>query len=167
MTSPWFPGEGRTADDEAFLAALRSAADEHGLVDANPAGTGCAAWDDALVLTVEVPAVQDTKGKPVLEILLTRGAEPELRGGVETHGWLTENAEPLDALAGERTPAALGQHAFDWFTTQLRRPVERATWRTRLGERTVVRFADDGEPLWGATPRRLRGRSPHHVVRLR
>ena len=166
MTSPWFPGAGRTLDDETFLAALRSAADEHGLVDATPAGTGCAGWDDALVLTVEVPAVQDTRAKPVLEVLLTRGAAPELWCGVETHGYLTEDADPMDLTGVERTPAAWGRQAFDWFTAQLQRPVERASWRTWRGERSLLRFADDGELIESAFLRRPT-RAPDCVVRLR
>ena len=167
MTSPWFPGKGRTAEDEAFLTALRSAADEHGLVDATPADTTLVTWEDTVVVLVRVPGLQDGDERPTLEVVHELPG-PRLSCGVETWGHVADSYEPMDLTGVDRTPSALGAHAFEWFTAQLRRPVERAAWRTWRGERSLLRFADDGELIeWDLAAHRRRDQPPDHVVRLR
>ena len=87
--------------------------------------------------------------------------------GCETHGYLADSLGDMEP-AEPVTPHALGQRVFDWFTEQLRRPVERATWTTWLGRRSLIRFADDGELIsWDVAAHRRRDRTPHRVVRLR
>jgi len=54
VTSPWSPGEGRTPDGEAFHAALRAAADEHGLADATPSDAALLAWEGTVVVLVDL-----------------------------------------------------------------------------------------------------------------
>ena len=167
MTSSWFPGAGRTGDEEMFLAELRSCAEGSGLVDASPADTGLLTWNGTLVVTVEMPGLRGPRATPTLEVLAhLRGDESSMSSGCE-YGWLADMDEPMDLTGVERTPAALGRHAFDWFTAQLHRPVELGTWSTWRGARSQARFADDGEliwsDLWWLRPRRR----PRDLVRLR
>ena len=167
-TSPWFPGVGRTPADEEFLAALRACADEEGLVDAAPADTSVLDWDDALVVLVDLPGLRWTKTEPVLEVIAAFTSPPHLSAGVEVRGWLTEEADPLDLRRVELTPAALGRHTYEWLTAQLRRPVERANWSTWRGERSLIRFADDGELIESDLAAwRRRDRRPDRVEPLR
>jgi len=166
MTSLWFPGGGRTEDDEAFLAALRAAADEHGLIDATPAGTGLHPWGHALAVLVPLPGLQRTKAAPTLEVIASLQSGSGLLCGVETYGHEADSCGDMDLGDVERTPGALGRRAFDWLSGQLRRPVERATWRTWRGERSAVRFADDGELICSDLLRRPR-RPPDRVDPLR
>jgi hypothetical protein len=86
--------------------------------------------------------------------------------GCETYGYLADATEEMDLAGVESAPRALGRHAFDWLDGQLRRPVERATWKTWRGARSV-RLADTGEPVWGHLARRLRDRQPDSVVLVR
>jgi hypothetical protein len=165
--SPWFPGTGRTEDEEAFLAALRTCAEADGLGDATPADTDLLAWDGVLVLVVELPGVRDLRATPVLEVLVRlSGGEAGMSCGCE-YGHLGEDDEPMDLRGVERSPAALGRHAIDWFTGQLHRPVERATWSTWRGPRSLVRFADDGELIGSDLWRRRPRREPRSLVRVR
>ena len=165
--SEWFPGEGRNADDEAFLSELRACAEDRGLVDATPQDTSLHVWESALVALVAVPRLQEIPAQPTLEIVSDLRRGPDLMCGWETDGYLTDSCDPLDLTGVEPTPRALARHAFGWFEAELRRPVERVTWRTWRGERSLVRYADTREPVWGHLSRRLRDRHPVSVVRLR
>jgi hypothetical protein len=73
----------------------------------------------------------------------------------------------MDLAGVELSPAALARHAFDWFHTELRRPVERVSWRTWWGERSLVRFADTGMPVWADGAKVPRKGHPVTITRLR
>ena len=82
MTSSWFPGAGRTGDEEMFLAELRSCAEGSGLVDASPADTGLLTWNGTLVVTVELPGLRGPRATPTLEVLAhLRGDESSMSSG--------------------------------------------------------------------------------------
>jgi hypothetical protein len=169
MTSEWFAGDGRDENEEVFLAELRGCAETHGLLDATPEDTALHVWDGAaLFAVIALPGLQDDAVKPVLEVAARFAGEPGLMCGVETHGYLADAYDLMDLAGVDRTPRALGRHAFEWFTQQLRRPVERATWTTWLGTRSLIRFVDDGELIsWDVAAHRRRDRVPDRVVRLR
>ena len=169
VAAEWFPGEAGDADGEAFLAELRRRVGARGLVDARPEDTTLHAWSEGMVIVlIDVPGLQGTEEKPVLEVLARYGADdPGLMTGWETHGYLTDSYDPLDLGGVEATPQALARRAFDWFESELRRPLETAYWRTWRGESSVVRSADTGEPVWGHVSRQRRRRGPDRVVRLR
>ena len=168
MTSEWFPGKGRDADDEAFLAELRGCAETRGLVDANPEDTTLHVWEHTLIVLVAVPGLQDLTEKPTLEVICDpHSGPPSMMVGCETDGYVADAYEELDLAGAELTPPGLARSAFGWFDAQLRRPMEKAIWRSWWRERCVVRFADTGEPVWERLDHRLRGRPPASVVRLR
>lgn len=168
VVSPWFPGAGRDAEDESFLASLRAEVGAVGLADATPENTSLHVWDTALVLLVEIPGLQDAEACPTLEVVCNLQRVPTLMCGCETYGYLAETYDEMDLAGVERLPSALGQQAARWFTDQLRRPVEEIIWFTWRGERSLVRFADTAEPIWwdsGAW--RRRNRRPDKVVERR
>jgi hypothetical protein len=165
VASQWFPGAGRNAEDEQFLAGLRSGVEVAGLVDVTPDGTTLLVWETALVVLVEIPCLQDAEARPTLEIVWSLEPDPTLMCGCETYGYVADSYDAMDLAGVERTPSALGRHASGWFAAQLRRPVEELVWSTWRGERSLVRFADDGEPIWwdsGAW--RRQERRPDRVV---
>ena len=163
----WFPGKGRHAEDEAFLAELRACADARGLVDATPDDTTLYVWEYALVVLVAVPRLQNGPEQPALEVVYDPRRGSELMCGWETYNHLADSYDPMDLAGVERTPGALARHAFGWFEAELRRPIEKATWRAWWGDRSLVRYADTREPVWGRLPKRLSGRSPDRAARLR
>jgi hypothetical protein len=164
----WFPGEGGSADDEAFLAELRACADARGLVDATPDDTILHAWEGTLVVLVAAPRLRHRPEQPTLEVIVQFGREPTtLCSGWETYGYLTDSCEPMDLAGVDLEPRALARHAFEWFEAELRRPLECVTWRTWRGERSVVRYADTGAPVWTYIPTRFRDRRPDVIAWLR
>ena len=161
MTSEWFPGEAWDAAGEEFLAELRRCADVHGLVDATPEDTTPYAWGEGQsIVTIDAPKLRDTPEKPTLEVVATYDCrEPGLMSGWETQGYLADSCDPMTLGGAELTAPVLARHAFDWFQSELCRPLERAAWRTWWGgESTLVRYADTLEPVWGYLPRRRRDR---------
>ena len=168
MTDGWFPGEGQSPDEQTFLAEVRRLAATAGLVDATPADTTLHVWDGALVLLVDPPGLRDCPVEPVLEVVAHLGATPLLGSGWETNGYLADAFEPMDLDGVARKPDALACLAHGWLAAELRRPLERATWRSRWGgASTLVRYADSGQPVWGHLSRRQRNRPPDEVTRLR
>lgn len=168
MTADWFPGAGRSDADEAFLAAARAAVDADGLVDATPSDTSVVTWEGVLLLLVELPGFQGTAAKPTLEVVWSGSATAGLMCGCETYGYLVDDYGAMDLEGIEPTVEALGRQAVAWFTTQLRRPVERATWSTWRGAVSLTRFADDDEPIWSDSRAwRRRRRPPDRLVALR
>jgi hypothetical protein len=164
----WFPGEGQSQDEKAFLAELRRLAGTDGLVDAHPEDTTLHVWDGALVVLVEPPGLRNCPLKPTLEVVVHLGPTMFLASGWETNGYLADACDPMDLEGVERSSRALARHTYDWFAEELRRPLERATWRSRWGGTfSLVRYADTGEPVWGHLSRRRRNRPPDEVVRLR
>ena len=92
----WFPGEGRNADDEAFLAELRSHAAGRGLADVRPEDIGTSIYaDDAelwVVAWLDVPRLDAGDAQPQLQVgfdLSDPGLEP-LVATWETHGYLLD-----------------------------------------------------------------------------
>ena len=128
MTSQWFPGEGRNADDEAFLAELRSLASVRGLADVRPEDTGTSIyaeqWVVARARVPRLPAGADVElqvgsgaGHPVV---------PPLVACWETHGFLLDQWE--EVKGNESTSTELADRAFRWMSEQLERPVSRRDW---------------------------------------
>jgi hypothetical protein len=167
VTSDWFPGKAWDAESEEFLTGLRARAGTQGLVDATPDDTTLHAWGSTLVVLVAAPGLQDHPAKPTLEVVCELSRGTDLVCGWETFGYLTDDYDPMDMAGADLTPKGLGFHAFDWFEAELRRPLERATWRTWRGERSVVRYADTEVPVWGHVPKRLRNRPPDSTERVR
>ena len=169
VAAEWFPGAAWDEDGEVFLAELRRRVDARGLVDVRPEDTTVHAWSEGLVIVlIEAPGLLRTEEKPTLEVVARYGGDdPWLMTGWETHGHLTDSCDPMDLAGVEATPRALARRAFDWFEAELRRPLERAHWRSWRGGSTVVRYADTGEPVWSTVSRRRRRRQPDRVVRLR
>ena len=165
----WFPGGACDSDGEVFLAELRRRAGARGLVDARPEDTTLHAWSEGMVIVlIDAPGLHGTEEKPTLEVVARYGGvDPCLMSGWETYGYLADSCDPLDLGGMELTPRSLARRTFDWFEGELRRPLERAHWRTWRGESTVVRYVDTGEPVWGHISRRRRRRGPERVVRLR
>ena len=169
MPSPWFPGAVFDPADEPFLAALRSWTGSSGLVDASPEHTTLVSWEGAVIALVEMPGLQDSVARPTLEVIWNGGHSYDLMCGIETYGYLADSYEEME-LGGEAElePEELARHAHDWFVGQLRRPVEQVTWSTWRGERSLVRFADDGEELWSDVwGRRRERRRPARMERRR
>lgn len=165
MPSPWFPGAGRNAPDEFFLASVRAEVDVVGFADATPEHTSLHVWDTALVLLVEIPGLQDSKASPTLEVICGLQRAPTLMCGCETYGYLADIYEEMDLSGVERVPSALGRAAAGWFGNQLRRPVEELIWSTWRGERSLVRFADTAETIWWDVGTwRRRDRRPDRVI---
>lgn len=168
MADEWFPGTGQTPDEQAFLAGFRLLVATSGLVDATPADTILNVWDGALVLLVGPPGLRDCPMQPMLEVVVHLGPAPLLGCGWETNGYLADAYDPVDLEGVDRTPHALARLTYDWLAAELRRPLERATWRSRWGgTSSVVRYADSREPVWGRLSRRQRDRPPDEVIRLR
>ncbi len=168
MADAWFPGEGRSRDEEVFLGELRRLAGTDGLVDAVPEDTTLHVWDGTLVVLVDPPGLRNNPMEPTLEVVVHLGPNPILASGWETNGYLADACDPMDLHAVERSPHAFARLAYDWLDAELRRPLEQATWRSRWGGTvSVVRYADTGEPVWGHLGRRQRNRPPDQVARLR
>jgi hypothetical protein len=171
VTSEWFPGEGRNADDEAFLAELRRLALSAGLADVGPDDTGTAIWEDEtgagwVVAWIRIPG-------------LPRDADPQLQVGFnlngremeslvatwETHGFLLDNWDELSGF--ERDSVGAARRAFEWVSEQLCRPVVRLDWSRRWGpDRSEWLLADTGLMLWSEFASR-RPSSVPRVTRLR
>ena len=151
--SEWFPGEGRNADDEAFLAELRRLAARSGLVDVRPEATGTAVHKWGWVVAwARVPGLEAGDADPQLQVGFdaSDAGVPPLVATWETYGFLLDNWDELVATGGAGTPVDMAGRAFDWLGTQVRRPVEVATWN-RWHRRAVRmwRLADTGELITG------------------
>lgn len=153
VSSDWFLGEGRNADDEAFLAELRSLATDRGLVDVRPEDTWTSVYaDDAeiwLVAGLDVPGLDAGDAGPQLQVgfdLSDPAIEP-LVACWETHGYLLDQWESLPAR--DATPRAMAARAFDWMAEQLGRPVLRRDW-ARLWRRDISEWVlgDTDQLLW-------------------
>ena len=167
----WFPGEGRNADDEAFLSELRALTDASGLADVPSAATGVSIWRDPadrgwLVAWVRVPGLPEDA-----DVQLQVGfdvSNPEVESLVacwETHGYLLDQWEAQSVPVQD--PGAMAHQAFVWFQQQLRRPVVRLDfprrWRSEVSE---WRLADSGQVLW-ADPVFRQPKGEGRVTRLR
>jgi hypothetical protein len=106
MTAEWFAGRGRNAADEAVLAEIRRHVARTGLVDVRPEDTkGCAPKDQPLVLIVQVPGLQEVRGRPELQ----PGVDPEDRSAACLLGaWEIGGFVP-DAGLEILRPASTGQ----------------------------------------------------------
>jgi hypothetical protein len=86
----WFPGEGRNADDEAFLGELRTLALHEGLADVRPEDTTIHSTPEGaepLILYFRVPGLPPSKADPTLQIGFSwSGSDPFLVGTWEVHG---------------------------------------------------------------------------------
>ena len=172
MTPDWFPGEGRHADDEAFLARLRARAAAAGVGDAEVGSSWAGDAGGLVAACVRVP------GAPV------EGVAPDLQVGLarDTTGWVLlgqwalsdhvlDLPETIDIDHVPRTPEGLADRAFDWLVGQLARPVERLEWTSgHRPPRIELRLRDPDELL--ALPRsgwpfRRRPGEPERVTRLR
>jgi hypothetical protein len=171
--SEWFPCEGRTADDQAFLTELRRLVARSGLADVRPEGTGTTVhtwgW---LVAWARVPGLEAGDADPQLQVGFGRsdGLVPPLVATWETHGFLLGNWDELVAAGRAGPPVAVAGQAFDWLSRQVRRPVELATWNRRRRKAVRLwRLADTGELITGdhAGFRLAERRPPDLVVRLR
>ena len=139
-------------------------AEARGLIDATPDDTRLHVWENALVALIAVPGLQETPAQPVLEVVFRKRG---LMAGVETYNHLVDAYEEMDLAGVELTPRGLARHAFAWFRSELEGSIERATWRTWRGERSVLRYADTEQPIWGHAPRKFRNRPPDRTERLR
>jgi hypothetical protein len=165
----WFPGAGRSGEDEAFLAELRLLASSSGLVDVEAGQTHVIRLPALLVLQVQPPGLPTSGPAPLLEVGFDLSeTQPYLVGGWETWAYVLDDAEEIDVADAEPTAPALAARAHRWFVEQLSRPVERATWRTLVGPpRSHYRLADTGEFIC-ATGSLLRFRGgPASVERVR
>ena len=171
-TSEWFPGEGRNADDEAFLTELRRLAARSGLADVRPEATGTEVhkwgW---LVVWAGVPRLEAGDADPQLQVGFDAdaGVSP-LVATWETYGFLLDNWDELVPAGGAGPPVDMAGRAFDWLSRQVRRPVELATWnRWRRRAVRMWRLADTGELITGdyASFRLAERRPPDLLRRLR
>ena len=172
MSREWFPGEGRHADDEAFLARLRTRAAAEGVADAD-AGSSWAGDAGGLVAAcVRVPGAPVEGVAPDLQVGLAR----DTTGWVLVGQWSTSDhvldlPQSIDISDLSRTPEGLADRAFEWLVGQLARPVERLEWTAgRWSPRIELRLGDPDEllalPSSGWPFRRRRG-EPDRVTRLR
>jgi hypothetical protein len=173
VTSEWFPGAGRNADDEVFLAELRALAESWGLADVRPEATAVRThrwgW---LVVCARVPRLDAGDADPQLQVGfdLSDSATPPLVATWETDGFLLDSWNDLSHPSP--TPTGMAEAASAWMGEQLRRPVERRTWETRrLRRRSTYSawFLADTERLLCQHPERLRSPRgvPEWVQRLR
>jgi hypothetical protein len=171
----WFPGEGRNADDEAFLGELRTLALHEGLADVRPEDTTIHSTPEGaepLILYFRVPGLPPSKADPTLQIAFSwSGSDPFLVGTWEVHGYLLDLFDDIDTSGVERTPEAFARRAFEWLHEQLRRPVELHEWTVgSRPPRREWRLLDPEEPLVllrSGWPFRRRREEPDRVVRLR
>jgi hypothetical protein len=171
-TAEWFPGEGRRADDEAFLARLRSRAGAEGLVDVVPESTWALEASGITAACVRPPGLPVGRPAPVLQVGLARPArERILLGAWETWGYVLDLPEIIDITHVSPTPEGLADRAFRWLVEQLGRPVERLEWTSgRWPPRIELRLRHPDEPLAlqrSGWPFRRRRAAPNRVVRLR
>ena len=171
----WFPGEGRNAEEEAFLAELRALAAQQGLPDVRPDDTTLHASPgdgEPLILSFSVPGLPPTKADPTLQVGFSLSwSEPFLAGTWEVYGYLFDLFEDIDIAGVERTPEAFARRAFEWLHEQLRRPVELHEWTSGpWPPRMEWRLQDPDEPLVllrSGWPFRRRRGTPDRSVRLR
>jgi hypothetical protein len=173
VAGEWFPGADGTPEAEVFLSELRGLAGAWGLADVRAGDTGTASdrwgW---LVAWVRVPVLPAGSADPQLQVGFGLTAlVPPLVATWETDGLLLNSWEDLDLTGLDASPTGRGRRAFTWFDEQLRRPVERLSWRTRRGATTSLwRLADSGELIWWEWSARRRfdhRRPPDDVVLLR
>ena len=161
--SEWFPGEGRNAEEEEFLAQLRAQAVARGLADVLPPATHSHAWTDVpLVVCAMVPGMSDGDGDVALQVGWA-AAEPagplfvgEWNG---EHDYLIDGWDRVDihVPGTEATPARMADLAYEWLVEQLRHPVVRLDWDSGTGSpRSEWYFADSGRRLWDDGFRRRR-----------
>lgn len=161
-TSEWFPGEGRNADDEAFLARLRARAADDGLVDAERESSWAGDAGGILAVCVRAPGLPMDGPAPMLQVGLDLG-DPErgalLLGAWETWDYVLDVPRVIAIDDVPHTPEGLADRAYEWLHAQLSRPVERREWKAFLGRpRSQWRFADDGEVIcWTGSRLRRRG----------
>jgi hypothetical protein len=172
LTSEWFPGEGRDADHEAFLARLRNRARQADLVDVMPEETAVlssSTGSSDLVVGVRPPGLPVTGPTPVLQAGYTDDdGAVYLLGGWETFGFVLDPPSVYEAADRAATPADLADSTFEWLTEQLRRSVHRLEFPALIG-RVQVRwqFADTSDELCRTGSWLRRRRRPTQVTQVR
>ncbi len=117
---PW--DAGRTDQERRFLARLRELANGRALFDA---------WDlyPQLVVTL---TVDDPEENVIVRTLRVDYDGSSLRGGEDPSSQIDPELDSSDPdyfeLTGYASPEALASQAFDWFSRQGRRPIDRREW---------------------------------------
>jgi hypothetical protein len=172
-TSEWFPGEGRNAEEDTFLAEFRLLAEAGGLVDLRPEDTEVIALGAfrPLVLCARVPRLPVEPARPTLQVGFEWHSDdpPFLVGTWESWGYLLDQFEDIDISEVEPTPGQLSRRAFEWMASQLRRPVEQRTWQRHFGRQSMEwRLSDTDELItWGGSWLPWARKAPSRVERLR
>lgn len=168
----WFPGPGRDADHDAFLARLRESASREGLVDVAPGDTAVlisvTGYSD-LVVGVRAPGLPTAGPEPMLQAGYSHDEGTlYLEGAWSTHGYVLDPPTLFEPAPPGASPVDLADGAFGWLTQQLRRPVERLEFPTLVGRpQQRWRFADTGEELCRTGGRPRRRRRPTNVLQVR